>query len=226
MLLFVSGPRRAGEDVARDLYRRLASGWNGVSETRRHPRTAAPLQPAITRLDLFLAAFSPAPSIGESGLAVAIPPEDAWWQWVPALRPALQQLIVQTFPSGPRLQAPYDPCGPAMARPTPEGTAPLVTMVDDLRAAADPAQRPTDPRLWLVLAPPLPATLETIFLSVFLRVEAFARVARAEATADAACAMGSASPGPRIAHGTIVTRLEVAGSEPACNRPQCGINVH
>jgi uncharacterized cupin superfamily protein len=179
MLLYVTGPRVVDESRARAAYAEISDSWPTLAGRRVHPRTGAALVPAVTRLDLFLAAFSPAAKTGESGLAIDVPPPDRWWRWAPALRRALHELIRSTFPPGPRYAVPLDPVGPATAAPAAPGTAPMRTLVAELRRSGDPAQRPADPRLWLVLAPPLPAELETIFLSTFLRAEPFARIARA-----------------------------------------------
>jgi len=96
------------------------------------------------------------------------------------MRRALRELIRTTFPPGPRTAAPFDPAGPLTAMPSSSELAPLRTLTAELRDSPDPAQRPVDPRLWLVLAPPLPADLETVFLSTFLRAEPFARMARVQ----------------------------------------------
>jgi uncharacterized cupin superfamily protein len=179
MLLYVTGPVRADEERARRVFSEIAAAWPPIAAARTHPRTGTPLIPAVTRLDLLLAAFSPSPTPDASGLSILIPPPEDWWRWVPALRRALRELIRSTFPPGPRYAAPFDPVGPITAAPSAADTAHLRTVAGDLRNSPDPAQRPVDPRLWLVLAPALPGELETIFLSTILRAEPFARVARA-----------------------------------------------
>jgi uncharacterized cupin superfamily protein len=179
VLLYVTGPAVVSEARARELYSGIAARWPELARERKHPRGGAALVPAITRLDLFLAAFaSGAP--GESGLPIQLPPPEQWWQWGPSLRRPLRELVRATFPAGPRFSVALDPSGPA-----PKGElAHLRTLVPELRKGSDPAQRPADPRLWLVLAPPLPEALERIFLSTFLRAEPFARVARVPAEAS------------------------------------------
>ena len=184
MLLFVTSPARASEPEARALARAHAAAWPALAAARKHPRTGAPLVPAVTRLDLFLEAFAPAASPGPSGWCIEVPPADNYWRWAPALRGALRTLIRGAFPPGPRYTAPYDPCGPPtaapLAPPSADGVplAPLSSMTDAFRGGPDPAQAPVDPRLWLVLAPPLPPELETILLSTILRAEPFARIGR------------------------------------------------
>ncbi len=175
MLLYVTGPAVAHESRARDLYAGIATRWPELAQQKKHPRSGAALVPAVTRLDLFLAAFAPAAKAGESGLAIQLPPSDQWWQWGPSLRRPLRELVRATFPPGPRFSVSLDPSGP---EPSPK-SAHLRTLVPELRKKGDPAQLPADPRLWLVLAPPPPQALERIFLSTCLRAEPFARVARA-----------------------------------------------
>ena len=179
MLLYVTGPDRAAEELARRIYTAVAAQWPGAAAARRHPRTGEPLSPAITRLDLFLGAFAPAEAPAASGLSIALPPADTWWRWVPDLRQPLRDLILATFPSGPRYAESYDPVGPRLAHPTAENTERLAALAAHLPRPSDPAQPPLDPRLWLVLAPPLPPELETSFLAQCLRAEPYARVARA-----------------------------------------------
>lgn len=178
MLLFVTGPAGRVGGAGRDALGEIASAWAGLAERRSHPRLAAPLIPAVTRFDLFLAAFSPAADPGESGYGLRVPPPEQWWRWVPDLRGALRDLIRSAFPPGPRYGCRLDPVGQETANPIAAGTPTLNTLAAEFRAVRDPAQRPADPRLWLVLAPPLPEDLEEIFLATFLRAEPFARVAR------------------------------------------------
>lgn len=184
MLLYVTGPREADEARASAIYMEIAASWPALAASRIHPRTGAALLPAVTRFDLFLAAFSPSSGPDASGLAIRIPPPEQWWQWVPELRRALRELIRVSFPPGPRVSAPFDPVGPPTARPSAEGLESLRTLAGELGNSPDPAQRPVDPRLWLVLAPPLAAELETVFLSTLLRAEPFARIARVPETPE------------------------------------------
>ena len=174
MLLFVTGPHFAEESNARRIYSDIAVAWPDLAGRCRHPRTGLPLVPAVTRLDLFLCAFSPATESGDSGVAFHIPPQEQWFRWVPALRGPLRDLIVSSFPPGLRYSAPSDPVGPPLDKTSPGELARLRTLVPELMASGDPAQEPIDPRLWLVLSPPLPAMLETVFLSTILRAEPFA----------------------------------------------------
>lgn len=83
-----------------------------------------------------------------------------------------------TFPVAPRLRAPHDAIGPRLAHPETAELKHLRSLAAELDSASDPLNEPVDPRLWLVLAPPLPRQLEAIFLSTFLRAEPFARIAR------------------------------------------------
>lgn len=216
MLLYLTAPRDADEAAARAFARSVVAAWPGLAATRPHPRGGAPLLPVVTRLDLFLEAFSPAASPG-SGLAIDVPAADGWPSWVSRLRPGLRELIRSTFPVGPRFGAGLDPVGPRLARPVREGAAPQRTLVEEMRRAADPAQRPLDPRLWLVLAPPLPAELELALLPSFLRAEPFARVARAPAIREGIEAWLAAEVDPLLAgRGLVVeglvTDLERPGS--------------
>ena len=184
MLLFVTGREKSDEITARGTFAEMAAAWPKIAAARLNPRSGAALIPAVTRLDLFLAAFSPADEPGESGFSIRIPPEGQWWLWAPSLRRALKELIVSTFPLGPKYAAPFDPCGPVTDRPTPGETGHMRTLVEHFSPSADPSQRPVDPRLWLVLAPPLPGGLEMVFLSTFLRAEPFARVVRLPESAE------------------------------------------
>lgn len=169
MLLFVAGPADRSRARAERIQSAIAERWPKLARSKRQPRTGAPLQPALTRLDRFLEAFAPA----------GIPAADGWWSWVPSLRRALRELILATYPPGWKVLAPCDPGGPSLARPSAAGTKPLRSLASEFQGGVDPAQRPVDPRLWLVLAPSLPAELETLLLSSFLRAEPFARTARA-----------------------------------------------
>lgn len=187
MLLFVTGPGVTDEALAQStpkIYGELSAQWPALVSTRVHPRTGSKLAPAVTRLDLFLAAFSPAPSTTESGLSIHVPPQDQWWKWASVLRPALRELIVATFPPGLRYGVPFDAVGPGLVHPSPDETTHIRTLASDFQSGTDPSQAAVDPRLWLVLAPPLPEELEAIFLSTFLRAEPFARVARAPGESD------------------------------------------
>lgn len=178
MLLIVVGPRIPSD---------LAAAWPAIAAARKHPRTGAPLQPAVTRLDLLWEAFSPKPPA---------------WQTAPAFRRLMRELIRATFPIGPRVGLAFDPVGP------PDGKEPLRTLTDEMRRAGDPAQRPLDPRLWLVLAPELPPELEPGILSTFLRAEPFARVARGDV--DAAREVDRLLAGEGLA--SLVTNLEGEGT--------------
>jgi uncharacterized cupin superfamily protein len=163
MLLYVTGPETASSTHQTDLYSHISSMWSDIAKSTVHPRSGLKCEPALTRLDLFLAAFAP------EGL-----PSDRWYA-VGELRAPLKVLIGRTFPAGPRMMAAWDPVGPERENPG-QDAEPLATLSGEL--AEDPAQLPVDPRAWLVLAPPMAGCFETVFLSWFLRAEPYARLAR------------------------------------------------
>jgi uncharacterized cupin superfamily protein len=213
MLLYVTGPDTCDEAAAQALYTTLARAFAPAAQSRAHPRTAAPCEPVVTRFDLFLSAFSPAPEPNASGLRIALPPIPAAPMWGLAMRPALRELVLATFPQAPRFMATMDPVGPLTDKPTPALPA-LVDLATSLPGKPDPAQKPVDPRLWLVLAPPMPDVLEMMFLPTFLRAEPWARVARAPADADAAWLereVGALIEGQGLATRGLVANMDDAG---------------
>jgi uncharacterized cupin superfamily protein len=163
----------------------MAAASPALARARQHPRTGAPLEPVVTRLDLFLAAFSPAAAPAASGLRIAVPPVEQVALWGLSLRRALRELVLGSFAPSPRLLASMDPVGPRTDRPARGELPPLADLTRTLPAQGDPAQLPADPRLWLVLAPPLATEIELMFLPTFLRAEPYARVARAPLAREA-----------------------------------------
>lgn len=186
MLLYVTGPETLDESAATALYASLAGRWPELARARSHPRSGSPCEPVVTRLDLFLAAFSASPSPTASGLRVAVPPPEQAAMWGIALRTALRELVLAAFPPTPRFLNAMDPAGPRTALPARKDLPALSDQAASFVGRPDPAQKPADPRLWLVLAPPMHETAELLFLPTFLRAEPWARVARASASADAA----------------------------------------
>lgn len=178
MMLYVTGSHELAEADAQAFYAGVAASWPGVAESTAHPRTGKPCLPAQTRFDLFLTMFAPSPKPTLGGLRIQTPPPKHSPQWALSLRRALRELIRADFPVSQRYEGRLDPSGPLTVAPS-RSLPPLTEQAMIVPAQGDPSQLATDPRLWLVLAPPLEVGVEDMFLPTFLRAEPFARVARA-----------------------------------------------